>query len=489
MLTLLLPTTPTGLLNWLVQSTLALGAGWAFYYLALRRERCFHYNRRFLLLTPWLVLALPVLLEVAAPALTGLLPRWGVLAGSSLLAGGLLPTVRITATGTRPELSDAYLLAWLPLLYLLVTLGLLVRLGLQVLQLWLTTRRWPRQKRPDYILLLTGGQRPVSSFGRWVFWDETASLTSAEAEVVLAHEVAHVQQRHTRQRLLLEVARALLWLCPSCTCTPGSGNYPRISGRLSRASPFCRGHTYGRRRAVRGATGAPGPAPVPPYVTAYPFLHSISHPYPHPYAYLSISYSALEAVAGPALGAVLLLTVACEKATSPANPATAAQDNMPAPPPSPLAEEAPAPPLPPAYTYVEQMPEYAGGSKQLLADIGKLAQYPAVAKAEKLGGRVFITFIVAADGSLQNIHIREAIQGQVKDFGADGEQMVATLTTPAAQALNEVALNAVRNLPGRWQPGRQDGKAVAVLYTVPITFTPKAKVPQARLPASGVAKP
>ncbi|UPL49295.1 M56 family metallopeptidase [Hymenobacter sublimis] len=473
MLTLLLPTTPTDLLNWLVQSTLALGAGWAFYYLALRRERCFHYNRRFLLLTPWLVLALPVLLEVAAPALTGLLPRWGVLAGSSLLAGGLLPTVRITATGTRPELSDVYLLAWLPLLYLLVTLALLARLGLQVLQLWLTTRRWPRQKHPDYILVLTGGQRPVSSFGRWVFWDETASLTSAEAEVVLAHEVAHVQQRHTRQRLLLEVARALLWPCPFVHLYPRAlettHEFLADSAALApsaAATPTAAAELYAAllaRLALRQ------------FHPTLPLTHSFTQSLILTRIRMLTSQSPIRRwkqwLALP-LGAVLLLTVACEKATSPANPATAAQDNMPAPPPSPLAEEAPAPPLPPAYTYVEQMPEYAGGSKQLLADIGKLAQYPAVAKAEKLGGRVFITFIVAADGSLQNIYIREAIQGQVKDFGADGEQMVATLTTPAAQALNEVALNAVRNLPGRWQPGRQDGKAVAVLYTVPITFTP-----------------
>jgi outer membrane biosynthesis protein TonB len=119
------------------------------------------------------------------------------------------------------------------------------------------------------------------------------------------------------------------------------------------------------------------------------------------------------------------------------------------------------------------MPQYQGGQDQLLADIGKQLVYPAIAKEAKQEGRVFVKFIVAVDGSIQAVQLFQGISYKLKYPGNAGEQKVSMIIPPAAQALNEAALNAVRNLPGKWTPGRQDGKAVAVFYTVPITFSLK----------------
>lgn len=461
MLTFLLPTTPAALLNWLLPSTLLLGAGWVFYYLTLRQERCFRYNGLFLLLTPWLALALPGLLEVVAPALAQLLPRWGGAAGNSLLAGGLLPTVRITATGIRPGLSDAYFLAWLPLLYLLVALALLARLGLRVTQLWLATRRWPRENRPGYTLILTGGQRPVSSFGRWIFWDETALLTPAEAGAVLAHELAHVQQRHTRQRLLLEVARALLWACPFVHL------YPRALETT---------HEFLADSAALTPTATVAPTSAAELYAALlarlalrqlhpdlPLTHSFTQSLTLTRIRMLTSQSPIRRwkqwLALP-LGAVLLLTVACEKAAEPAS-TSAAQDAMlvPPPPPPALAPDAPAPPPPPpALQYADQMPEYPGGQVQLLTDLGKLIKYPASAVAAKVEGKVFVHLIIPPSGKPEGI---EVVKGPNL---AAGQQAIG-------RAMEQAALDAVAALPGTWTPGIQDGKPVAVEYTMPITFS------------------
>ncbi len=106
------------------------------------------------------------------------------------------------------------------------------------------------------------------------------------------------------------------------------------------------------------------------------------------------------------------------------------------------------------------MPEYAGGEAKLLSDIGQLVTYPAEAKAAKLEGRVLIKFIITPAGNIEATEISQGI--------------VATPPqVPAAQLLNKEALNAVRNLPGKWKPGRQGGQAVAVVYTIPITFSLK----------------
>ncbi|MBX0292646.1 energy transducer TonB [Hymenobacter sp. HSC-4F20] len=478
MLTLLPPTmTLATLLSWLLHSSLLLGAGWLMYYLVLRHERCFHYNRCFLLLAPWLALVLPPVLEALSPLLLSVLPAWGRPAGSSLLGGSLLlPSVQVVASGSAggSALPDA--LALLPMLYAGVVLLLLARLAGQLLQLWLTARRWPRQVRAGYTVLYTTGQRPVSSFGRWIFWDETAPLAPAEAELIFAHEVAHVQQGHSWERLLLEVVRALLWACPFVHLFPRAlalthellADFQAIEQAPSSAHATAESYTtLLARMALRQLH------------PDLPLRHSFTQSFTLTRIRMLTSQSPVRRwkqwLALP-LGAVLLLTMACEKAAEPNAPAATTHDELVAPPPPPPpAEEAPAPPPPPppAYFYVEQMPEYAGGQEQLVADLSKLAKYPAAAKAEKLSGRVFVGFVVAADGTIQGIHLKKGIEFSVKYPGNSGKQMSTKISTPGAQALNEAALNAIRSLPGKWTPGRQDGQAVAVMYTAPISFSLK----------------
>jgi TonB family protein len=198
------------LLTWLAGTLLPLGTLWLVYRLALRSERCFGYNRAFLLLAPVLAAILPLLPRPAMPLwLTG--PAVAVAAGKTGIAV-LLPAVEV-GQATAPAAGwSAWM--WLGALYLAgVALGL-GRLAWQTGRLRALARRMPREVRPGYVLALTGGRLPTSSFGRFVFWDETAALTPAEAAAVLTHEVAHVQQRHTPDVLWLEAWRAVLWPNP-----------------------------------------------------------------------------------------------------------------------------------------------------------------------------------------------------------------------------------------------------------------------------------
>jgi hypothetical protein len=80
------------LLTWLVGTLLPLGALWLVYRLALRRERCFGYNRALLLLAPLLAAALPLLPRPA-------LPQWlnspAVAVAASKTGAVLLPAVQV----------------------------------------------------------------------------------------------------------------------------------------------------------------------------------------------------------------------------------------------------------------------------------------------------------------------------------------------------------------------------------------------------------
>ncbi|NVO30913.1 M56 family metallopeptidase [Hymenobacter lapidiphilus] len=464
MLPTLPPTTTAALLSWGLQSTLVLGAGWLLYRFALQQERFFDFNRRFLLVLPWVALLLPPLLSALGPTLGEWLNGWlpaPAAGGVGLLNGGLLPlTVTVRELSQNPTADQ---LPWLLGLYGAGVLLELLRLAGQLLHLHRSTRHFPREVRPDCVLVCTGGQRPVSSFGRLIFWDETAPLAPAEIRAVLAHELAHVRGHHTHERLLLEVARVLLWPVPFAHLLPPA--LTQIHEFLADAA------------AVRSAAHAPAIA------TAYPSLLArlalgplrpdlpLAHSFTSSFTLTRIRMLTTSAprrrwkrwLPLPVATGLLLGLAACNKEFI-----------------------TPPPPPPPAvYTYVEQMPQYAGGMAQLMSDLGKTIQYPAAALAAKAQGRTFVRFIVGTDGTVQ---AAEITQGAAKPG----------MSPEVARQFDEAALKAVRSLPGKWTPGQQNGKVLPVYYTIPITFAnegftdaasplPSPPPPPAARPSSGDA--
>jgi TonB family protein len=101
----------------------------------------------------------------------------------------------------------------------------------------------------------------------------------------------------------------------------------------------------------------------------------------------------------------------------------------------------------PVFTIVEEMPEYIGGQKARIQHIADNIHYPAAAREMGIHGTVFVSFIVEADGSLSNIKTLRGI-----GYGCDEE-----------------AMRVVRLMP-KWNPGRQNGKNVRVLFNMPISF-------------------
>ena len=114
--------------------------------------------------------------------------------------------------------------------------------------------------------------------------------------------------------------------------------------------------------------------------------------------------------------------------------------------------QTPSPVIPPddnkVFDIVQQYPEFEGGEKALLIWLSKQIKYPAIARESGLEGKVFISFIIEKDGSVDNVRI-------VMDGVGGG----------CAQA----AKDAVSRMPA-WKPGKQQGKAVRVKVTLPIAF-------------------
>lgn len=99
----------------------------------------------------------------------------------------------------------------------------------------------------------------------------------------------------------------------------------------------------------------------------------------------------------------------------------------------------------PIFMVVEEMPSYPGGMDALIKFINDNIREEA--KTKGVAGRVIVQFTVDKDGSVTSPEVVRSVHPD----------------------LDKEALRIVGKMP-KWNPGKQRGKAVAVKYTVPITF-------------------
>jgi protein TonB len=100
------------------------------------------------------------------------------------------------------------------------------------------------------------------------------------------------------------------------------------------------------------------------------------------------------------------------------------------------------------FTIVEEQPTFPGGEEKLIEYIQKNTKYPAVARENGVQGKVFVNFVVDADGSIVDAKI-------IRSIGA---------------GCDEEALRVVKSMP-KWKAGRQNGRSVKCYFNLPVNFT------------------
>ncbi|MDO4164838.1 MAG: TonB family protein [Bacteroides sp.] len=99
------------------------------------------------------------------------------------------------------------------------------------------------------------------------------------------------------------------------------------------------------------------------------------------------------------------------------------------------------------FDMVEQMPQFPGGQAEMMAFISKNLRYPTIAQENGTQGRVTCQFVVGADGAVRDVKVLRGVDPY----------------------LDKEAVRVIMSMP-KWIPGKQNGKAVSVKYTVPIMF-------------------
>lgn len=96
---------------------------------------------------------------------------------------------------------------------------------------------------------------------------------------------------------------------------------------------------------------------------------------------------------------------------------------------------------------VEQMPQFPGGDAELMKYLSSHINYPTMAMENNVQGRVVVQFVVTKNGSIGEVKV---VKGVDRD-------------------LDREAIRVVRSLP-KFIPGKMNGQAVNVWYTLPVNF-------------------
>ena len=99
------------------------------------------------------------------------------------------------------------------------------------------------------------------------------------------------------------------------------------------------------------------------------------------------------------------------------------------------------------FDMVEQMPQFPGGQAEMMQFISKNMKYPTIAQENGTQGRVTCQFVVGADGKVRDVKVLRGVDPY----------------------LDKEAVRVIMSMP-KWIPGKQNGKAVSVKYTIPVMF-------------------
>ena len=432
----------TALLSYLFESTLIISVLFAVYWFFLRRDTFFQINRFYMLAMVIISLLFPVM-----PI------SWSPVDPSAPVAV-LLETVII-----RPEMVETTIqehMKWIEIAMVVYFSGVLIfllRFGFQLLQLYLITRRFGvREHNGQRVVMVDRGYAPFSFFNL-VFINESM-VPSGTLGAILKHERIHIRQHHSFDLILIELVTILQWFNPVIWLA--SREMKSIHEYLADEGVLQNGisrPTY-QQMILDETMGIQ----VNALTNNFNFsllkkrIAMMTKPKSKTWAKGKVL------IALPVLLMLLFMITARSFSSSIEKfvpekltiaPALSVND--------PVIQDktkqkseikfVPVDTSKTAYKSVEKMPSYSGSDDALIKFLVENLKYPETAKKKNIQGKVFVNFIVRADGSVTDVKVMRGIGG-----GCDEE-----------------AVRVVKLMP-KWTPGMNKGKAVDVAYVLPIKF-------------------
>lgn len=198
------------LLKVMICSGILLG----YYWLALRNKIFHHYNRFYLLAVVVLSLAVPVIKisfwekdMVEKPAVIKVLQA---VSDSDLYLDNIIVS-NTTEHWYTPQWDAAQ---WAGAGYSVVSLIMLLLLFHTLFTIYRLLRKYPKQQIGSISFVNTEAKSTPFSFFNYIFWNRHIDTESPTGKQIFQHEVAHIQEKHTHDKIFMNLVLAIFWCNP-----------------------------------------------------------------------------------------------------------------------------------------------------------------------------------------------------------------------------------------------------------------------------------
>lgn len=190
------------LLKVLICSALLL----AYYWVALRNKRFHYYNRFYLLLAVALSFAVPLLNL-----------QWFSFSSNNTQAITLLNVMYGTGEEDATLTAKGFQLNWrdtLSVVPFIITAFFLLLLAYRIIKIYQIKKSFPVSKTDEFDFINTDIEQAPFSFLKNIFWRSDISLEEKTGQQILRHELAHIKQKHTWDKLFMQIVLAIFWMNP-----------------------------------------------------------------------------------------------------------------------------------------------------------------------------------------------------------------------------------------------------------------------------------
>ena len=193
-------------ISWYILKVLIVSGILTGYYFLALKDKVFHrWNRFYLLLTICLSLLLPL---VSINIFSGGSEQGNIV--RTLQTITMQDQIVIEMDRTSAENTDHLWMYG----YLLISLLFIVRLITSLIKIGGIKRRYPQTKVNGVNFINTDEKGTPFSFFNDIFWNRSIDLHTASGQQIFNHEVAHIREKHTYDKLFMITILLLFWVNP-----------------------------------------------------------------------------------------------------------------------------------------------------------------------------------------------------------------------------------------------------------------------------------
>ena len=190
------------ILLYLLKTILVSSIFISYYWLVLRNKKFHYYNRFYLLSASVMSLIVPLLnfdwFSIEEP----------VLYGSSEVLQFVLPKATTAATID---------FGWMDFILMgsfLITMVLVILLCIQIFKIQILKKKSEVTPMDGFDFINTKEENAPFSFLNNLFWKQSISLQEEGGQQIFKHEITHIQQKHTWDRIYCQIITSIFWMNP-----------------------------------------------------------------------------------------------------------------------------------------------------------------------------------------------------------------------------------------------------------------------------------